>query len=86
MSNSNLEKYINSVRAVFVEYDPLGLCGPDDEYDDVLGGVVKLLRSGGNENQIAEFLNERFMNHYGVNANLEDLISFSTKIMNAVEC
>ncbi len=48
-----------SIREVlFQEWDPIGLAGygPDDEYDQYLGGVYRLLASGATRYQVAEYL------------------------------
>ncbi len=51
------------------EWDPLGLIGtgaPRDEYDCLVGHLLRLLKDGATEDGMVAFLNQELREHFGV--------------------
>jgi hypothetical protein len=56
--------------SLFNEWDVLGVMGspdsPHDEYDDLVGMVMRLLEQDADEKRIAQHLHQMLKHHYGL--------------------
>ena len=58
------------LRALVADWDPLGLLavgGPGDEYDCLVGPLMRLLENRARGDEISAFLEGEFSGHFGLN-------------------
>ncbi len=60
-------------RVLFEDWDPIGVndLAPKDEYDSYVGGIYRLLASGGTEDEVCEHLRQLEINQIGSPTNAE---------------
>jgi hypothetical protein len=60
----------SELRALFCEWDPIGVVddreSPRDEYDCMVGPVMRLLESDASEAEVAAYLRDEVTNHLGL--------------------
>lgn len=72
------------LRALVCEWDPIGVMEdpdwPRDEYDGMLGPLLRLLESGASESDIACHLRTEITEHFGLSAQHYDFAATAAKI------
>ena len=73
------------LRAILNEWDPIGVMGPDakpgdDEYDDLLWPVMRLLEGGASAGDLARYLVKKLDEDYGLNVGESKLQGVSSSI------
>ncbi len=65
------------IRNVLLEvWNPIGFRDvPQDEYDCCIGGIFRLLTTGGTDDQIADYLHQQASEHIGLNVGRESMFT-----------
>ena len=63
------------IRQVLLKvWNPIGFSVPEGEYDCCIGGVFRLLTTGGTDGQIADYLQQQASEHIGLNVGGESML------------
>jgi hypothetical protein len=77
------------LRALVCEWDPIGVMDdpdwPRDEYDCLLGPLLRHLEGGTSEAELAAFLSEQIENHFGLDPAYFDFPEVAAKLRNWYE-
>jgi hypothetical protein len=70
-------------QVLFEDWDPIGIndCAPRDEYDAYIGGIYRLLVSGGTEDELCEHLRQLETTQMGSPTNEEHRRMVANKLM-----
>jgi hypothetical protein len=72
LSKSQSRERWSELRALFCDWDPIGVMSdpewPRDEYDCMVGPVMRFLESGASEIEIAAYLHKEISEHFGLSA------------------
>jgi hypothetical protein len=73
----------SELRALLCEWDPIGVMGdpewPRDEYDCMVGPVMRLLESDASDADIAAYLRDEIANHFGLSPEHYDFPSVARR-------
>jgi hypothetical protein len=73
----------SELRALFCEWDPIGVMvdpeWPRDEYDCMVGPVMRLLETGASDAEIADYLRSEITDHFGLSAEHYDCPSVALR-------
>lgn len=74
------------LRALICEWDPIGVTDdpdwPRDEYDCLLGPLLRALERGASEAELAAFLGHEIENHFGLDPAHYDFPAVAAKLRN----
>jgi hypothetical protein len=73
------------VRALVWEWDPIGVSGivprPVDEYDCLIGPLLRSLAQGADRTEIGEFLSHELEDHFGLDPGRFDVVGVAGGIV-----
>jgi hypothetical protein len=71
------------LRTLLVEWDPIGVMGPDgapeDEYDCMLWPLMRLLEAGGSATDLSQHLMNELQEHFGQPTEPRDVEPFASR-------
>ena len=82
LSKEESRQRYSELNALLFEWDPIGV-GPDwptDEYVCLVGPLMRLLESGATRSEIAAYLNNELVEHFGLDANNYDTEAVAARI------
>lgn len=83
-AKQNAMQRVSEIRRLVCEWDPIGVMDdpewPRDEYDCLLGPLLRLLEAKATEEEIAKFLKKEIDEHFGLSPNAYDFSSVAAKI------
>jgi hypothetical protein len=72
------------LRALLCEWDPIGVMDdpewPRDEYDCMLGPLMRLLKDGAEVGQIADYLQSEITGHFGLSGGHYDFSAIGGRV------
>ena len=84
LSKEQSRRRWSELRGLVCEWDPFGVMGdptwPRDEYDCMLGPLLRLLESGASESDIDCYLRTEITEHFGLSPQNYDFASAATRI------
>jgi hypothetical protein len=84
LSKREIRERSVQLRALMCEWDPLGVMGdsdwPRDEYDCLVGPLLKLLDSGASKEEIARYLRKEIDEHFGLTADNYDFRAVADRV------
>jgi hypothetical protein len=84
LSKSELRERWAQLRALLCEWDPLGVMGvpdwPRDEYDCLVGPLLRLLDSEASKEHIARYLHNEIDEHFALFADKYDFTAMAERV------
>ena len=72
----------SQLNALLFEWDPIGVGpdGPHDEYDCLVGPLMRMLESGATQPEIVSYLTTELVDHFGLDASSYDIEAVAARV------
>ena len=82
ISKREVRQRSSQLNALLYEWDPIGVGpdGPRDEYECLVGPLLRMLQSGATQSEIASYLETELVEHFGLTTNRDDIAAAASRI------
>ena len=82
LSKQESREWFAQLNALLFEWDPIGVGaeGPRDEYECLVGPLMRMLESGATQAEMVAYLKTELVDHFGLDANNYDLEAVAERV------